>query len=716
MSGLQIPCPKCGKKLKLPDRSLLGRKGKCPKCSNSFVLEEPDEVRLELAEQNAAAPPIGTGAKWIPDAPAAPPMPAAPGAWPANVPYPQAYLPQGYVPPGYLPPGYVAVPTQYVPMPQMLPPGYAMPPMPAAPGFPNFAQSASTPTEFPGAEPGNLFAAFDDSTPTDSRESPASHPFGSSARPASASGIDDSDFLLRKKKKQRQARQKKMMFGVFGALTLLIAGSALIFRESLFAPANKPKSKSLAVADPANEPGNDEPEWQSPVPVRPTKGEPIELLCMPSGVTVVVHLRPADLWASGSKGEEFRFCLGPLGEWLETQIKEICRFEPTKIEEVTFGLIRGFAGDPMQVSALVRLKDAVQKTDLIKSFQAKLDDASDYPIYVGDQYAYAIKDLRTFAVCPVKLQAGMTEAVNRPNPQAVGIETLLRQTDRQRHAVLVVEPAVLDAEVEFMFAKELRPFALNFLEFFQSKQVETLAWSLHVGNEKFHSEVLLRNKSPLTKSQLQQQMKQKLNKLPHDILAAVEKMNPQVAGPRQIIGRFPAMAKVFSLATHASSGERFASLATSLPERAAPNLAIGALLTWDESTRTNFSKPAVDKPKETGPSKLPDLVADRLKQLKLEIEFTKMPLQDGLKYIADECKINLDIDGDALKAAGFTKNMEQNIKLGKVTGLEAIGAIVKKYEKERVPIVLVIDESKKVALITTKEFAEKGNLTVYPTP
>ena len=47
--SIQIPCPKCGRELKLPDRSLLGRKGKCPKCSHTFVLEEPPVVALELA-------------------------------------------------------------------------------------------------------------------------------------------------------------------------------------------------------------------------------------------------------------------------------------------------------------------------------------------------------------------------------------------------------------------------------------------------------------------------------------------------------------------------------------------------------------------------------------------------------------------------------------------------------------------------------------------
>src|SRR5205809_2136932 len=99
MAALQIPCPKCGKTLKLPDRSLLGRKGKCAKCGHTFILEEPDEVQLELAEPVAKQPPAGTSARWIPDqntpAPAAypgqMPMPQYPGAIPYPMPgqYPQ---------------------------------------------------------------------------------------------------------------------------------------------------------------------------------------------------------------------------------------------------------------------------------------------------------------------------------------------------------------------------------------------------------------------------------------------------------------------------------------------------------------------------------------------------------------------------------------------------------------------------------------------------
>lgn len=64
MQPLLIPCPNCGKELKLPDRRLLGRKAKCRNCGHRFLLEEPDEVELQLADETPA---VGTSAEWVPD-------------------------------------------------------------------------------------------------------------------------------------------------------------------------------------------------------------------------------------------------------------------------------------------------------------------------------------------------------------------------------------------------------------------------------------------------------------------------------------------------------------------------------------------------------------------------------------------------------------------------------------------------------------------------
>ena len=58
MAGLQIPCPKCGKSLKLPDRSLLGRKGKCPKCRHAFVLLEPTSPAPSAPQEEPDGDPL----------------------------------------------------------------------------------------------------------------------------------------------------------------------------------------------------------------------------------------------------------------------------------------------------------------------------------------------------------------------------------------------------------------------------------------------------------------------------------------------------------------------------------------------------------------------------------------------------------------------------------------------------------------------------------
>lgn len=761
MAGLQISCPKCGKTLKLPDRSLLGRKGKCPKCKHQFVMTappdaateeadtesldvdelydelhqieqrrlagEPDEVQFEIAEPTRGPATAGTGARWIPDAPQVAEVPPAAPAMPPSYPYPMP--PQMPMPPQPwpVPPGYA--PVMYPPQPGMpypVMPGYAPMPYTAQPYAPNPMMAPAAPPAVPMFAPpvpasapapanDNPFAAFSEPEPSPS------------ALPTEAEMLSDQTRTSKtkaKSKKSRKAKQSQLM-AIIAVGLLVVAGIAFMTLGGRAGGNGKAKNKAVAQNnEDAAEDGDDAqpPQWESPLPVSPTKGDPINMVCMPYGVSAIVHLRPADLWEKNPKREEFRFCWGPLGEWLEKEIKAVTNHEPTDIEELTFGFIPGVVSEPMQLSGVVRLKQAAQKTELIKSFRemkAELKESEgDYPVYESDQYAYVIKDLQTFAFCPRAKQSEMVEAINRPNAQGPGLEALIKKTDRQRQIVLLFDPTTLAAHGQFILPAELHPVLNRALEFFEPKQIETVAWSLHVTDEKFHSEILARNRSSVAKTTLQTDLSKRLDQLPKNLMDMIRGyMDPKTLGPREIIGRFPAMTKVYAMTTHATSGDRYAALTTSLPRIAAPNLAIGALLTWDESTRTDFSKAAgpATLPKDTG-TKLPDLVADRLKQLKLEIEFTKVPLQDGIKYIADECKVTIDIDGDALKAAGFTKNMEQNMKLGKVTGLEAIAAILKKYEKEKVPMVLVVDEGKKQALVTTKDFAEKDNLKTFPLP
>ena len=83
MASMQIPCPECGSVLKLPDRSLLGKTGRCPSCRHKFVLVEPEEVELQLADGPVdTSPQQGTSARWVPDEPAAEPVAEPPESAP----------------------------------------------------------------------------------------------------------------------------------------------------------------------------------------------------------------------------------------------------------------------------------------------------------------------------------------------------------------------------------------------------------------------------------------------------------------------------------------------------------------------------------------------------------------------------------------------------------------------------------------------------------
>ena len=87
MAGISIACSSCGASLKLPDAGMIGKRVKCPKCGNRFVLtlpqapaEEPEEVPLQLVDP-PVAPVLGTSARWVPDAPT-PVFPSAPAVQP----------------------------------------------------------------------------------------------------------------------------------------------------------------------------------------------------------------------------------------------------------------------------------------------------------------------------------------------------------------------------------------------------------------------------------------------------------------------------------------------------------------------------------------------------------------------------------------------------------------------------------------------------------
>lgn len=617
---IHIPCPKCGRELKLRDRSLLGRKGKCPKCAHAFVLEEPAAVELELAE----------------------PEPKAVGRW--------------------LPEGGVA--------------SAVVRPKPAA-EFPKF-----------GAPVSNIPVLGDGE--------------GAAAR------------LKALQKKNAKRRNVGM---VVGAIVVLAVGGV-----SYYAVTNaprKPVPDQQQNADLGKVPaGNAEEHVElagkdEVKSTRPTKGEKIELQFIPFGTQVMINIRPAELWQAQSRGEEFRYCIPPLAALIEKTFMEYFKRKPEQIEEAMICLIPGPQGTLPEVAAVIHLVEEAKKSQLLDDFGGMRVEDYDYPVYISGERAYLIADQKTVAVCSRAVAGEMVSAVVGRNPAPDGIDELLPLTDRDRHFTMIFVPRTIRLHAGFWFPENVKPFIMQACNWF-GDEVESAAWSLHLDEKSFYSEMFLRTTSGITSANLERETRKKLSKLPYELLENVQKMSPKEAGKRKLIGRLPKMTEVVSLASKTSHEARYVHVVTPLPERAAPNLALASILAWDESTRTDFTKEKATKPSSDEP-KLPDLIADRLK-LKIDIDFRRTPLQDAFAYIGGEIKTMIDIDGDALKAGGFTKNMPQTFKEDKISAVDGIWKVLERYQDPAKPaqsMVMVIDEANKKVLISTAAVAEQQKLTPY---
>lgn len=445
----------------------------------------------------------------------------------------------------------------------------------------------------------------------------------------------------------------------------------------------------------------------------PTSGEPIDMHFVPAGARIIFHLRPAELWTDGGLAQEVRYCLGPLTTWAESKLKEICLREPAEIEETTICLALGSPSMPPDVSAVVRLKDALKPSDFVQMFQGKPDYQYGYKITLAGDRAFMIADESgtVFANCPAHLAREMVEARSRLQPTDPAIEAIIADTDRDRHVSLVFIPLdlTLEGHQETLLPNAGRAFFTGIIDWL-GDDVEAVAWSMHLGDE-FRSDMVIRNDAKFSVMRTQRHYADLMNELPKNAFALVRQMNPKKVGARKIIGRYPAMLKALQLATLVSVDDRHVMLSAQLPERAAPNLALGTLLAWDESTRTDFSTDAAEPPTLAANKKdanLPEKIADRLKK-KIDVDFRRTPLQEAFNYIAEETSVKIEIDGDALKFAGFTKNMPQTFQMSQQPALGVIQKIVQAYDK----MCLVIDEKNKQAIITTYPSAKDKNLQPY---
>lgn len=656
MSSITIPCPKCRAGLKLPGAEYLGRKGKCPKCQHRFILEEPDEVELQLADAPVTPPPapaapmVGTSPRWVPDG-RQPPDPGLPAATPSQ---------------------------------------------PAAPEFP----------EAPAA-------GFDFNVPA---ESSAAAPAGGTHELDFAAAVpanqEEGSIANRSRSRRKKSRKGPIAVGI-GTALFVACMFGLWYQQDQNAKASAAQLAAEAKPKQNEEWEQDKQDFASSnaqaKALSPTKGNQIPLDYMPFSPHLVFHVRPSEVWSTDRRHQEFVNLAFDLNKWLTAKIVEVTTFNPDEIEELTFALNFPSRTAEPDVAVVVRLKEAQTASELqLKRFKGQIRADLDAQIFESRTHAFMLIDAKTFVVAPLMLSADLAEAKTFSRQPSVDMEVLLTSSDRTREMTLLFDLENIDTHREFIFGEEMQDFADSFVFWFGG-EVQTVLWSLHLTSDALFMETLLRPQNDSSKYKVKRQMTSQLDALPARLQNAIRFMQPGNLGYRKMIGRFPAMMKATALGTSSDIDKDFVRLVSYLPTHAAGNLAAGAMLTWNESTRTDFTGPA---PVAAGP-KLPDKIADRLKMTIL-VDFRRDPLQGALAYISEEIKTPITINGDALKLSGMTQNMAQTYNLGEVPALKAIDTIISNPDYKGM-LVIVVDEESKSIQLTTRPVAEAAGLPIYDT-
>jgi hypothetical protein len=437
--------------------------------------------------------------------------------------------------------------------------------------------------------------------------------------------------------------------------------------------------------------------------------EPIQLLLAPAGARIVIHLRPARLWTPIHCGRgdlatkaartwnscELRLCLPDLTQWAADEIEDWCLYPPSQINEAVFSFTLRSPDEPPDVAVLVRLLHPAGPSEVSNRFGGKPAKKGPLPVFRKGHRALVVRDPETFAVGPAEFAEEMAEARDQPNPTDASIEELLKETDRSRDITVVFRPDDLERFHNSLVSAPWADAARQLATWLDPEAVEGAVFSLKL-DDPFRVRLVARARPVVQPPRLAETLKGRLNHLPSDLLSYVERMQPSVPGSRRLIGRLPAMYKAVALGADADSQGRIVTLESVLPERAGPNLSLATYLLLTEGPTSLVRVPAAPVVRRDGPKTL----AARL-QTVVDVDFRRTPLSEAFESIGGDIGVTFELDGGALKLAGYTKNMPQTFQIKGAPAAQSLQKILAAYPK----LALVGDETRRTIVVTTTDAA-----------
>lgn len=437
----------------------------------------------------------------------------------------------------------------------------------------------------------------------------------------------------------------------------LAASAILCYLASFFALFPAFVSQKLNPQVPSEDPAAPhEPTHEVPVDdsqlqwISPTSGPALTLEYIPPGTQLILHLRPAELFAQG-EGEKILAALGPWGERAAKGIEEATAARLSDIESLLIGLHR---------------VDGRWNSTLRAAFREPLSQA---PTNVRgrDVFLSSAGQGRVLVSCPSQSAAELKQQGADPALLARDLERLLPLTDAHRSATLLMPAKFLDTEGRELVVDggEKLIAAFDVLVPDNASAVLLSAdW-----RENFFCELaatIVQNAAP-----------HRFNaKLAAQLEVAREQMSKSLASnPPHVYGkaveeRFPAMLRALSDYTRVSHKNGIALARCYLP------LAGGHNLLFASRLRLSDDLPATKMPQPSLP------LADRLRQV-TTLSFPKETLENALAILAIDTTIPIQIAGRDLQLEGITRNQTFTLDMHDRPAEEILVEVLRRANPDR---------------------------------
>ena len=430
-----------------------------------------------------------------------------------------------------------------------------------------------------------------------------------------------------------------------------------------------------------------------------TPRTPIVLQAMPAGLRLIVHVRPSELLEPKSdeiSGDALKFLLSEsLGKTIESAIHRPI----DQVDDLLIGVLLGPVGSEPDFAYRVQLKDSAKPLDPSAEFNATNPIESQRNLFGHNGHVMLVRDKPHYTVAPERFGAELVNFQYDPAFTDPDLEAVLKMTDDSKPLTVVGKFEDLLTHAPQLVGVS-RADVLEWLGRTAEKNAEMFVAETDLDDVlSFSAQMIpMPNVSALN---VQKQFRQQLQLAPMRLVEYLRDHSAQTLGQQKLAGRFPAMLQATLLSTDISLDKNLAVVETKLPLKAWPNLLLASYSCW-ESDRPILRPEMLQIADNSNQTKEVVLTWQQRLVKPIEIEFKRSPLQDAFSYIADETKLTINIDGDALKLSGYTKNMPQNFSLGKVPALKAVQQIVAQYDA----MCLIKGEGEYEIIVTTKPSVE----------